>query len=164
MDKIFFTLLILGVLIFTGVFIHNAQNKCLSSLANNIGSCTPYACELAKHPYASAKDRAKIYGYRKGKCAYVVHTGQVKTTCFFPKNMLKDVALELGQKSRAERFGPVTESRMGHRVDSKTGKEINIPEVLIHGEWEAFRHTLRDAVKSGICRAYNKDKKRYIRQ
>jgi len=160
MNKIF-GILFFVVIVFVSYKAYHVEGSCLSLLSNNIKKCEPHECYLNKKTHV--KDKAKIVGFNKnGKCVYHVNTGRIQVKCKFPKRMLSYLSKEFAQKDRAERYGPITKSRVGWKEGVKKGTRMKTAEVLIKGRWEEYLHILQDAFDDDICVAYNTKTRKFI--
>lgn len=163
MEKYFmiFAMVLIGFLTW-GVY--TSENTCLEDLSKHMATCKPFECRLTNHPYAKTEDHARIYGMVKGKCLYKVDTGNIRTTCQFPKHMLKKMAAELDQKARVEKTKKtIRKTRKNVRMNPKTGKKEVYPEVLIDGKWEEYHQNLTKSMADGTCTAYNKKTKKKVK-
>ena len=156
----FFVMCVLAFLIYQS---YQTNRECLDELSEKIATCTPHKCQLDKHPYAKTADVGRIYGFKKGKCLYKVNTGHIHTTCRFPKEMLRGLSDEFGQKLRVKKQGVVRKTRTGIRFNPKTRKKEEYPEILVAGRWEEYHQNLTKAMNEGICKAYDKKKKKKVK-
>lgn len=159
MTKVFLLMMMI-FLSFIGYKVYDTRGTCLEEVAINMATCKPIKCSLDKHPYAKTEDIARIYGFSKaGECVYKVDTGNIRTTCRFPKSLLGKLAAEIDQKVRVKEFGPVRKTRKEVRMHPKTGKREGYDEILLQGKWEEYHHNLSDAIKNETCIAFNRKTK-----